>query len=388
MSPLLYTLIVTHITIAAVTMFLHRGVTHKSVSFHPIVSHFFRCWLWLTTGMVTKEWVAIHRKHHAKCETKDDPHSPVYKGVWNVMFLGVLFYKQESKCQETLEMYGQETPDDWLERNVYAKYSGKGILITLAFNMYMFGIGTGGLIWLIQMAWIPFWAAGFINGIGHWFGYRTFASKDTSTNISPLILPLGIIIGGEEFHNNHHAFPRSAKLGYKKWEFDIGWMYIRILERLGLAKVSHATIAPESKSMVFQFDDKTSHFANKMRSLRKFEKIVFLRAVKSRFGDIKDGLETSYKKTARIALTDKDAMTKEENATFAKLINSDEWIKKVNNFKDKLEEIWQGVGIELSERTQKMKHWCKEIEATGNSDLIKFSKYIKRKMGIVEEKNV
>jgi len=384
-SPLVFTLVVTHITIAAVTMFLHRSQAHKSVSFHPIINHFFRFWLWLTTGMVTKEWVAIHRKHHAKCETKEDPHSPVYLGVWNVMFLGVFFYKKESKNQDTLEQFGQETPDDWLERNVYAKYSGKGILIMLAIDLYLFG-ATGGLIWLVQMAWIPFWAAGFINGIGHWFGYRTFASKDTSTNISPLILPIGIVIGGEEFHNNHHAFPRSARLSYKPWELDIGWVYIQVLEKFKLAKVHEFAPYPERKFKTFKFINNLSLFANKMRSIRKYEKIVLSRAMKDKFSKIQDTIQISYGKSMRILNTHKGAMTQDEIHKLAKIIKSDELISKLYKFKEGLEDVWHGVGLSINERVEKIKIWCHEVEKTGHEDLIQFSKYIKSKMGITKNK--
>ena len=383
MSPLIYTILVTHITIACVTMFLHRSQAHKSVTFSPVVNHFFRFWLWMTTGMVTKEWVAIHRKHHAKCETPEDPHSPVHKGVWNIMFLGVLFYKQEAKCVETLETYGQETPDDWIEKNVYDRHSAKGILLMLIINIYMFGFINGFACWAIQMAWIPFWAAGFINGIGHWFGYRNFASKDTSTNITPILLPIGIIIGGEEFHNNHHAFPRSARLGYHKWEIDFGWIYIKALEKMGLAKVIHATKVPEKKSQAFTFDDKTSLFANKMSSIRKFEKEVMAKYIKKNFKQSAiNALKYSKSKILRLLKTDTDAMNKSDSEKYQKIITSDEIISKISDFKRKLEQSWQGVGITVSERMEKMKQWCEEVEKTGHKDIIKFSKYLKRKMGL------
>ncbi|MFY8087641.1 MAG: DesA family fatty acid desaturase, partial [Rubrivivax sp.] len=226
------TLVFTHITIASVTIFLHRAQAHRSLDLHAIPSHFFRFWLWLTTGMVTKEWVAIHRKHHAKCETVEDPHSPVAHGIETVFWKGSELYRAEAKNQQTLAKYGHNTPDDWIERNLYTRFSWQGVALMLIIDVALFG-AIGATIWAVQMLWIPITAAGIINGIGHYWGYRNFEAADASTNISPW----GIIIGGEELHNNHHTYPTSAKLSVKPYEFDIGWMYIRVLETVGLAKV-------------------------------------------------------------------------------------------------------------------------------------------------------
>jgi len=233
-------LALTHITIAAVTIFLHRHQTHRALDLHPAISHFFRFWLWLTTGMVTKEWVAIHRKHHARVETADDPHSPQIHGIGRVLGAGVLLYTRESRNRETIEKFGRGTPDDWIERHVYSGCPTCGLVLMGFADVVVFGIGPGSLIFGIQMIWIPFWAAGVINGIGHYWGYRNFPVEDASTNI----VPWGILIGGEEFHNNHHAYPTSAKLSSAWYEFDIGWMYIRILEALGLARVRRIAPAP------------------------------------------------------------------------------------------------------------------------------------------------
>src|SRR5512143_1794434 len=222
----------THITIAAVTIFLHRSQAHRAVDLHPVVSHFFRFWLWMTTGMVTKEWVSIHRKHHAKCETPEDPHSPQTRGIKKVFWEGSELYRAEAKVVETLEKYGHGTPDDWMERHVYSRHSAAGIWMMMAIDLALFG-PIGLTIWAVQMAWIPVTAAGIINGIGHYWGYRNFASEDASTNI----VPWGILIGGEELHNNHHAYGTSARLSNKWYEFDIGWLYIRLMEMAGLAEV-------------------------------------------------------------------------------------------------------------------------------------------------------
>jgi stearoyl-CoA desaturase (delta-9 desaturase) len=233
-------LLLTHVTIVAVTVFLHRHQAHHALELHPAASHFFRLWLWLTTGMRTREWAAVHRKHHAKCETVEDPHSPQVLGINRVLWGGVLLYVKEAAKPDTLARYGQGTPDDWLERNLYSKYVLLGLTLTGVSDVILFGIVPGVLIFITQIAWIPFWAAGVINGIGHYWGYRNWSTEDVSTNI----VPWGIFIGGEELHNNHHAFVLSAKLSNKWYELDIGWMYIRVLEALGLAKVKHLAPVP------------------------------------------------------------------------------------------------------------------------------------------------
>lgn len=234
MIEILYLLISTHITIVSVTLFLHRGQAHRGIEFHPALSHFMRLWLWLTTGMVTKEWVAIHRKHHRYSDGPGDPHSPIVFGIWRVLFSGVLLYSEASKDEKMVNQYGVGTPDDWLEKNIYSKYTVHGVILLLIFNTLIFN-GWGIVIWLIQIAWIPFHAAGVINGIGHWFGYRNGITQDNSRNI----VPWGIWIGGEELHNNHHLNPSSVKLSRMKWEFDIGWMWLKIFMFLKLASLRH-----------------------------------------------------------------------------------------------------------------------------------------------------
>ena len=236
----LFTLAVTHITIVAVTLFLHRSQAHRGVDLHPAISHFFRFWLWLTTGMVTKEWVSIHRKHHARCEREGDPHSPMIYGIGRVMFRGAELYRDESKNNETAAKYGHGTPNDWLEKNLYSRYSASGIVVMLVIDVLLFG-SLGLAVWAVQMAWIPFWAAGVVNGIGHYWGYRNFASPDTSTNV----FPIGILIGGEELHNNHHAYGTSAKFSSRWFEIDIGWGYLTLLSWFGLAKIRK--VAPKLK---------------------------------------------------------------------------------------------------------------------------------------------
>lgn len=233
MIELIYLLVMTHITIISVTLFLHRGEAHRGIEFHPILSHFMRFWLWLTTGMVTKDWVAIHRKHHSATDQKEDPHSPHNEGIWRVLFKGALLYHNASKDKKMVNTYGAGTPDDWVEHNIYSSHSRLGVSLLLVFNVLVFG-WWGLLIWAIQMIWIPFWAAGVVNGVGHWIGYRNGETKDYSRNI----VPWGIIIGGEELHNNHHLEPASARLSKKWWEFDIGWMWLTIFRFFKLAKLT------------------------------------------------------------------------------------------------------------------------------------------------------
>src|SRR4051812_34567982 len=249
---LLVMLLLTHVTIASVTIFLHRAQAHRALDLHPIPAHFFRLWLWLTTGMVTKEWVAIHRKHHAKCETEDDPHSPQTRGIETVLLQGSELYRAEAKVQATLDTYGRGTPDDWLERNLYARYSWQGVGVMLILDLLLFG-AIGATVWAVQMAWIPVTAAGVINGLGHWWGYRNFEAADASTNLSPW----GVLIGGEELHNNHHTYPTSAKLSVKAHEFDIGWAYIRTLQALGLARVRKTPPMLKLGSVKAQADSQT-----------------------------------------------------------------------------------------------------------------------------------
>ena len=235
MTALLYTLIMTHITIICVTLFLHRGQAHRGIEFHPVLSHFMRCWLWLTTGMVTKQWVAIHRKHHRHSDKPGDPHTPHVFGIWQVLFGGALLYHKASRDHGMVQQYGTGTPDDWMERQVYSRYSRVGIAIMLAINLALFG-WWGLVIWGIQMIWIPFWAAGVINGVAHWIGYQNGTTKDHSRNISPW----GLIVGGEELHNNHHMNPADPKLSRRWFEFDAGWMWFTIFESVGLARTRPA----------------------------------------------------------------------------------------------------------------------------------------------------
>ena len=287
----LLTLVLTHITIASVTIYLHRHQAHRAIELHPIASHFFRFWLWLTTGMITKEWAAIHRKHHAKCETKDDPHSPQEHGLQRVLWLGVFLYVKESYNHETLKRYGAGTPDDWMEQHVYSRFPKLGIVLCSLVQTVLFGPLIGPLIWVVQMIWIPFFAAGVINGVGHFFGYRNADTPDASHNI----LPWGIVIGGEELHNNHHAFPYSAKLSLRPFpiEFDIGWLYIKLLSSVSLATVKR--LPPELKDSRCYVDEETIAFLRRDKGrVRYMYRKLLLRVIKNELphakGDVREHL--------------------------------------------------------------------------------------------------
>ena len=261
----------THATIAAVTIYLHRHQTHRALDLHPSISHWFRFWLWLTTGMITREWVAVHRKHHAKCETTQDPHSPQMLGIARVLWGGVFLYVREARDRELVERYGRGTPNDWIETHLYARCPYCGLVTMGLADVVTFGIGWGLFVYAIQMVWIPFWAAGVINGMGHYWGYRNYPVEDASTNLCPI----GILIGGEEFHNNHHAHPTSAKLSSAWYEFDIGWMYIRLLEALGLARVSRTAPVPQFSP------DKTECDADTLRAIITYRHDVLAQYTRS-----------------------------------------------------------------------------------------------------------
>ena len=266
-------LALTHVTIVSVTIFLHRAQAHRALDLHPVASHFFRFWVWLTTGMVTREWVAVHRKHHAKCDTPEDPHSPRFYGIARVLFGGVFLYVKAARDPHTLERYGQGTPDDWLERHLYSKYQSLGLMLMGLADVLVFGLGPGVLILLVQIVWIPFWAAGVINGAGHYWGYRNWSTPDWSTNIAPW----GLFIGGEELHNNHHAFATSAKLSSKWYEVDLGWGYIRLLQALGLARVKHLAPTPHLAAPKREVDPQTLQavIANRYAVLAEFARSLW-----------------------------------------------------------------------------------------------------------------
>ncbi len=373
---LLFTLAVTHVTIAAVTIFLHRCQAHRALDLHPIPSHFFRFWLWMTTGMVTKEWAAIHRKHHAKCETTEDPHSPVTRGIEKVVFEGAELYRVEARNRETMEKYGHGTPDDWLERHVYSKHSALGVSLMLIIDVALFGV-LGLTVWAVQMAWIPVTAAGIINGIGHYWGYRNYDCKDASTNI----FPIGILIGGEELHNNHHTFGTSAKLSAKWYEFDIGWMYISILSFLGLAKVKK--VAPEPKfdreKLVADLETLQSIVANRYDVMAKYARSL-RRAWRDEVDQIraKSALESGHLKSARKLLQQEPAsLESSQQQQLSEVFKHSNALKTMHEMRVELAALWERSHSSSDQLLQQLRDWCARAEASGIRSLQEFSQRLR-----------
>ena len=373
----LVALALTHVTIAAVTIFLHRCQAHRALDLHPLVSHFFRFWLWLTTGMVTKEWAAIHRKHHAKCETPEDPHSPQVYGINRVLWGGVFLYVKESHNGETMERYGHGTPDDWVERNVYSKYVLLGLTTMGVTNVLLFGLLPGALILLTQIAWIPFWAAGVINGIGHFWGYRNWETEDASTNI----FPIGILIGGEELHNNHHAFASSARLSSKWYEFDIGWMYIRLMEMVGLARVKKLAPTPrfrEAKPVVdletlqAVISNRYDVFAKYAKSLKATyaEEVAKLRQVRPQDADV-------LKRLRRRLVRDERKLAAPERAELAAALAKSTPLQRAYELRRELEALWARSSASRDQLVRQLQEWCQRAEASGVAPIAEFSRRLR-----------
>jgi stearoyl-CoA desaturase (delta-9 desaturase) len=366
----------THVTIAAVTIYLHRCQAHRALELHPAVSHFFRLWLWLTTGMITKEWAAIHRKHHAKCETAEDPHSPQVYGINRVLWAGVFLYVKESYNKETLERYGHGTPDDWMERNVYSRNPTAGVMVMLAADLLLFGLVPGALIWVTQIAWIPFWAAGVINGVGHFFGYRSYDVADASTNI----VPWGILIGGEELHNNHHAFASSAKLSSKWYEFDIGWLYIRLLEMLGLATVKKLAPQPRFAQPKPAADLDTLHavIANRYDVLSRYAKSV-RRTYRAELERLKhwSPRDAEVLRSLKRALLRGQALASDEGARVTEALQSSRALATVIGMRHELSMLWDRSHASKEQLLRQLQDWCRRAEASGVAPLVDFSRRLR-----------
>lgn len=368
------TIILTQITIAAVTIFLHRCQTHQALTLHPVMSHFFRFWLWLTTGMVTREWVAIHRKHHAKCETEEDPHSPKNWGLKTMLLKGAMVYRKARK-QETVDTYGYGTPNDWIETHLYTKRQQLGIFIMLGADILLFGL-PGLLIWLIQMAWIPFWAAGVINGIGHVFGYRNFETADASTNI----IPLAFIVGGEELHNNHHAFPSSAKLSVKWWEFDMGWLYIKVLSYLGLAKIKRTfpVLSQERNKSHVDFDLVKVILHNKLQIMADYSRCVVIPSFEKECRDsvtIRCYVSGKARKYRKILTCSDYFLDKQNQDDLKKIMDGSAILKQVYHLKTALQQIWES-RLSSEELVNAIKKWIEEAKQSGNACLAQFAESI------------
>jgi stearoyl-CoA desaturase (Delta-9 desaturase) len=368
---ILFTLVVTHITIASVTLFLHRAQAHRAMDLHPVPAHFFRFWLWLTTGMVTKEWVAIHRKHHAKCETHDDPHSPQTRGIDTVFWQGSELYRAEAKNLDTLKKFGHGTPDDWIERNLYTPYSWQGVGLMMIVDLALFG-ALGLAVWAVQMAWIPVTAAGIINGIGHYWGYRNYEAPDASTNISPW----GIIIGGEELHNNHHTYPTSARFSIKKYEFDIGWFYITLMQKIGWATVKK--VPPQLKLGAIRpvADEKTLEavIANRYEVMAGYAREM-KRACREEIAQLKaKGHDLSALKSAKRWLhRDEDKLPPTALSQLAQARAAHPALDKMLTMREELRQMWMNTSQSREQLAADLQAWCRRAEESGVEALRQFS---------------
>jgi stearoyl-CoA desaturase (delta-9 desaturase) len=370
---IIITLVLTHITIVSVTVFLHRTQAHRAVQLSAAPSHFFRFWLWLTTGMVTREWVAIHRKHHAKCETEDDPHSPQTRGIHTVLWLGAFLYRKEALNQQTLERYGKSTPDDWLERNIYAKHPLLGIGSMLLIDLVLFG-WAGLVIWAVQMIWIPFWAAGVINGLAHFWGYRNWDTPDASTNISPI----GVLIGGEELHNNHHAFAVSARFSNRWYEFDIGWMYIRLLETLGLAKVMK--VSPRIKinlnKQVVDLDTVKAVLGNRLQVLSNFARQVTTPTIKTELCSSPESCREKSRMAKKL-LNSQQQLDTTARASLQQILEESQVLETVYQYQQRLQQLWERSSTSQEARLEAVQEWISNAEKTGITALEQFAQRLR-----------
>ena len=368
----------TQITIASVTIYLHRHQAHRALDLHPLVAHFFRLWLWLTTGMVTKEWAAIHRKHHARCESAEDPHSPQVHGINRVLWLGVFLYVKESFHKETMERFGHGTPDDWVERNIYSRHAIHGLFLTGAINIAVFGFLPGMLILLTQIAWIPFWAAGVINGVGHWFGYRSWdvPAPDASRNI----VPFGVWISGEELHNNHHAFPASARFSIKWYEFDLGWVYICLLEALGLATVKKVAPKPRFAEPKQAADYDTLHavIANRYDVLSRYATSMKRTYVEEmqRLRHWSPG-DAEVLRSLKRALLRGQALAGAEKAHLTEALQKSRALSTLVAMRQELRALWERSSASKEQLLRQLQDWCQRAETSGVASLVDFSRRLR-----------
>lgn len=366
---LLVGLVLTHITIVSVTLYLHRHSAHRALDLHPAVRHFFRFWLWLTTGMTTKAWTAIHRKHHAKCEQAEDPHSPQIHGLRKVLWQGAELYRAEAKNEQTMARFGHGTPDDWIERHLYSRYSILGVSLLLILDVLLFG-ALGAALWAMQMAWIPFWAAGVVNGVGHFWGYRNFEAQDASTNL----VPWGLVIGGEELHNNHHTYPTSAKFSVKPYEFDVGWLYIRLLGGLGLAspkktppRLSYGEVRPVA-------DDQTlealiAHRYEVMASYARQIRAVFRQQTEAAGGARDKALLAARRWLHR----DAEKVPAAAVPQLAQARAAYPVLDKMVVMREELRQMWLTTGRTREQLVADLQAWCARAEDSGIAALREFS---------------
>ncbi|WP_242102292.1 MULTISPECIES: fatty acid desaturase [unclassified Lysobacter] len=371
----LYLLVATQLTIFSVTLYLHRSQAHRGVDFHPVLAHFFRFWTWLTTSMITKEWAAIHRKHHAKCETEEDPHSPMYKGIKTVFWRGVELYREARSDRASIEQYGKGCPDDWIERKLYTPHATLGPTLLLFVSFALFGFA-GVAVWAIQMAWIPFWAAGVVNGLGHWWGYRNFETTDTATNLTPW----GVWIGGEELHNNHHAFPSSAKFALRKWEFDIGWAAIKGLETLGLAKVLRVAPSLDVRPNINVPDADTMKalLAHRFQAMTDYQRNVLTPALREEAAAAGAKLRALLPRPLRKGIVDDGRwLNPEAREQLQTWVAQRPRIRTLVEYRARLSEVLEARSNDAAERLRQLQAWCHEAEASGIRVLQEYSARLK-----------
>ncbi|MCC7633273.1 DesA family fatty acid desaturase [Stenotrophomonas rhizophila] len=368
-------LVFTQATIFAVTLYLHRSQAHRGVDFHPVIAHFFRFWTWLTTSMITKEWVAIHRKHHAKVETDEDPHSPVTKGIGMVFWRGVELYREARAMRADIEQYGRGAPDDWIERHLYTPHANLGPVALLAINSVLFGL-PGVALWAIQMAWIPFWAAGVINGLGHWWGYRNFESADTSTNLTPW----AFWVGGEELHNNHHAFPSSARFSMRRWEFDIGWAAIRGLQALRLAKVLRVAPSMDVRPNIAVPDAETlkALLSHRFQAMTDYQRNVFVPALREEAAMAGAKLRKLLPRRMRRGLVNDGRWLQPDcRAQLSTWVEQRPRIRVLVEHRARLAALLEARGNDAAERLKLLQAWCHEAEASGIAALQAYAARLK-----------
>ncbi|WP_138436032.1 DesA family fatty acid desaturase [Marinobacter shengliensis] len=367
------TLVLTHITIVSVTLYLHRHSAHNALDLHPVLKHFFRFWLWMTTAQNTKEWTAIHRKHHARCETEEDPHSPVVLGIRKVLLEGAELYA-EAATPETLERYGQRTPEDWIERNVYSRYKMLGIMLMAVLNLALFGVH-GIWIWAVQMMWIPVWAAGVVNGVGHYLGYRNFECADNARNISPW----GILIGGEELHNNHHTYPNSAKLSRRWYEVDIGWGYIRLFQLFGLAKPKGyrpiAHYVPGKQEMDVETVQAITN--SRFDIMRQYRKRVMEPVLRQQRSLMDDEIRPRYRKMKQLLSREATLIKPKDKEQLETVLERHEILRQIYEKSHELQRLWRQRGLKPQEKLQALMEWCKEAEASGIRYLEEFAAHLR-----------
>jgi stearoyl-CoA desaturase (delta-9 desaturase) len=367
----LVVLLTTHITIVAVTVFLHRSQAHRALDLHPVVAHFFRFWLWLTTGMITRQWVGVHRRHHARCETPEDPHSPQVLGLRKVLWQGAELYRDAAGDTAMVDRYAHGVADDWIERNLYSRYNFLGVSLLLVLFFVLFGI-QGIAAWAVQMIWIPFFAAGVINGVGHYWGYRNFQSPDAATNISPW----GILIGGEELHNNHHAFPSSARLSARWWEFDIGWMYIRILAFLGLARVRRVARRPrvEDAKPAVDLETVRAVITHRMHVLADYAREVVKPVADAELCRSEQHCRRLARQARRLLVREESTMDAPSRERLQQILNRSQVLATVHRSRKQLQQVWERTASNQEVLVAALQQWCRDAENSGIKALQDFAR--------------